>query len=381
MVTKYKYSVLRIFILLILCSCSSVNKEDINTKTNTSSTSYTVSLTNEQIKYAEIQIIRIKKHLISEEIECTGSVEASPNSQAVVGVPMKGYLKTIDAHIGQYVEKGQKLASAEHPDYIDLQLAYIETKSEFEYLHQDYKRQGELSLENAASLKTLQKSQAEFQKTEARLIALKKHLAFLGIDGDSLHIEDIHSEIILRSPISGIVTKVNGIIGMLYNENEPVFGIVCNNNPILHLKVFEKDANRIMRGQQVKFSPLNKIDQISKAKIISTTKSIDTDNSLNIYAQIKDPNADLLPGMYVRGSILIQSDSVYALPQNDVICLEEECLVFIKTDSSLFKALPVETGLVYQDLIEIINTSDQLLNSDIVTQGAYYLYSKLLEEE
>ena len=69
--------------------------------------------------------------MISDIIFCGGTIEASPNHEAYVSVPINGYMKKILKHIGEYVKEGQVLAILEHPDYIDLQRDFLETKSQY----------------------------------------------------------------------------------------------------------------------------------------------------------------------------------------------------------------------------------------------------------
>lgn len=340
-----------------------------------------VSLNSDQIARAGIKIGSFEKHLVSDIIECNGSVEADPNNQAMVSPAMKGYVRSIKVHIGDYVAKGDVLARLAHPDYITLQQEYLEIKSQHDYYKEDFKRQGELSMEEATSIKTMQQAQNEFRKTEARLFAYKHRLAFLGINPDSLHVEEIRTEISLISPISGYVTSINIHLGMLCQEEVPIFQIVSQRNALLHLKVFEKDAPNVKPGQNIHFSLLNDPSKVYNARLITATQSIDENNTINIHARISNPDHSLMPGMYVTAKIYLKSDSVFALNNEAIINTQDKHFIFERIDSTTFLSYEVITGRSMKDKTEILSISDKLRDSEIVVEGAYYLYSELTSEE
>jgi len=339
-----------------------------------------IRLSPGQVEMAGIETGYIQKHLISDIIHCTGSIEANANEQAYVSAPMNGYIKQIAVHIGDYVRKGQDLAVLEHPDYIELQKEYLETKSQYDYYKEDFKRQGELSLENATSLKKMQMAQNEFRKVEASFYALKEHLEFIGINTDSLYVDKIKSSIPLKSPISGYITKANGKIGQLCTPAMPVFEIIGNTNVLLHLKVFEQDAAKVQKGQSIEFNAINDPKKTHKAIISAATRSVDENNTINLHARIIDTDKHLLPGMYVKGKILVDTDSVFALNNQAVVKRNDSYFLFEKLDSSTFKLHQITTGRTSDILTEINPVNPDLLDAEIVISGAYYLKSKLQEE-
>ena len=280
---------------VILNSCS--RQTNINTDKPDVKPSNVVTLSSDQLSDAGIELGRITKMPLSTEINCSGTLEAGPNQQALVCAPLRGFLKKILLSIGDYVSKGTALAILEHSEYIILQQEFLEVSSQYEYFKEDFKRQGELTLEDAASVKTMQHAQNEFRKTEARLYSLRQQLGFLGINADSLTIDNMVPEIILRSPISGYITAIDGQIGLLCDENEPIFAIVGTQSSILHLKVDEKNTPIISKGKLVEFSLTNRTDKIYKAGIKSVLRSADGNNSLNIIAEILNPSKELIPGM------------------------------------------------------------------------------------
>ena len=365
---------------VILNSCS--RQTNINTDKPDVKPSNVVTLSSDQLSDAGIELGRITKMPLSAEITCNGTLEAGPNQQALVCAPLRGFLKKILLSEGDYVSKGTPLAILEHPEYIILQQEFLEVRSQYEYYKEDFKRQGELTLEDAASVKTMQHAQNEFRKTEARLYSIRQQLGFLGINADSLTIDNMVSEIILRSPISGYITATDGQIGLLCDENEPIFSIVGTQSSFLQLKIDEKNAPVILKGQLVEFSLINQTDKIYyKAGIKSVTRSADGNSSLNIIAEILNPSKELIPGMSVNARIVVSSDSVYSVNKDAVVISEGKNYIFRKINDTQFESIEVKTGRVADNRIVITQIPSDLLSSEIATFGANYLFSKLYKKE
>jgi cobalt-zinc-cadmium efflux system membrane fusion protein len=373
----------RTYLLLIivgffLSACSqnkSENKAEINKEINR------VVLTTDQVSNAQISTCLIQKQLIPDTVECDGIIESSPNNLAVVSVPMKGFVKRIFVTIGDYVNKGSVLAIFEHPEYVKLQQEYLETKSQYDYYREDFKRQGELSLENATSLKIMQQAQNEFRKTEVRLLALKKQLAFIGIEADSLNIYNIRSEIKLVTPITGYISKIQAQTGMLCTEETPVFQVVGNNNSTLHLLVNENYAISILKEKEVEFSVNNNSRKIYKALTEKAAPSIDENKNLSIYAIIQDGDQNLMPGMSVQAKIFIHIDSVYTLPLNAIFRLNGNSYIFIRSNSTDFEPVKIEVGKSFHDITEITAVTPEMLRKEIVTRGVDFLMTKIISKE
>jgi cobalt-zinc-cadmium efflux system membrane fusion protein len=340
-----------------------------------------IFLTKVQIMEAGIETSLLTRRVISENITCTGTIEADPNQKAQVSPAIKGYVQSVLVHPGDYVRKWQALARLTHPDYIRLQQEFLETKSQYEYFKEDFKRQGELSLENAASLKTMQLAQNEFRKTEARLFALKKYLSFLGIDADSLEVENLQPDILLRAPVDGYITDINAQIGMLCTEETPVFRIVGTKNLMLHLSAFGKDMTELRVGQIINFSVPSGAGHTYKARIKAIARAADVSDKFGIHAHIENNAGDLLPGMFVHAKIQTAPDSVWSVPEVALVIHNDQEYLFRKTSETHFEPVEITSGVTENGWTEILDFPPGLTGKEIVTKGAYYIHSEWMKEE
>jgi len=127
-----------------------------------------VTLTDEQIKAIGLKTGSIESRNLKTILKVNGKLTLPPQNQAQVSVLMGGIVKTIDVIEGQFVNKGQLLATLVNSEIIQLQQDYMENKSKLTYLQQEYDRQKSLQEERINATKTFQ----QFQLQEVALVKL-----------------------------------------------------------------------------------------------------------------------------------------------------------------------------------------------------------------
>jgi cobalt-zinc-cadmium efflux system membrane fusion protein len=360
--------------LLAETACDRTGDRKANSsRTDTAIAEGTLRLTPDQTAQAGIVTGKMEYQPVGSILECNGRIEVPPSNMAQVMVPVGGLVKRCPLNPGDYVYTGQLLAVLEHPDYIKIQQDYLETKSQWEYYKEDFKRQGELTVENAASVKTMQQAQASFRSVEVKMFSLKNQLRLLGINADTLNIENMSSTVNINAPISGYITDINVNIGKYVGPEQMVCEILNKNT--LHLQLFagEKDIHRVSRDQSVEFSlisdPVNRYKAVVKAispKIDASTKAF------SIHARILQIQPVFNPGMDVKAFISTAEHSGFTLPASAVVEDNDEQVVFAKTSGD-FKRVVIRTGITGNDRVEILDYPPGLPDSAIVLKGASYL--------
>ncbi|MBN2213400.1 MAG: efflux RND transporter periplasmic adaptor subunit [Bacteroidales bacterium] len=341
----------------------------------------TVVLNKEQIKLANISTGKIRKMLMGKTVECNGTVESHPNSVAVINAPMGGYIRSVSYIPGNYVAKGTVIAVLEHPDYIRLQQEFLETKNKLELYQEEFKRQGELTVENASSIKKMQQAQADYRITEVHYLSLKAQLKLIGINADSLYTDGIKTSIRIRAPISGTISRVNASIGKYSGPDDMIYEIVNTNDLHLHLKIFEKDMTMIKKGLHVNFWSMGVPGQKYNATINTIGQKLDeASNTFDIHARIQSGRDQLKTGMHVYAEIFLSRDSVYALPIEALVTSGDSRFAFL-SDDSLFTRFEVKSGIQQSDFVELIDLPDSLTKRDMVISGAYYLNAEMQAEQ
>jgi len=364
-----------IIILAFVISCKPGKEQETeNQPSNTENEG--IRLSQEQLDYAKIKTTVPEKKIISEQIACNGILDVLPGAKARVSPLMGGFIQQLHFSPGEKIEKGAVLATLTHPDFIDLQKLYIEAKSQMDFLSEEYKRQGELTVENAASLKNMQRAKADYLSAEATYKSLKSQLGIMGVDVQKIEKGDFIQSFQIKASISGIISELNVNTGQYVSPENYVFEIMNIQNLSVKLDIFEKDVEKIAIGQKIVCNTTT-----SRKSIITFLKRIDTKldettRTVKIFGEIENTNCSLKPGMYINANVLVHEKESLVVPAEAVLKDTENSYLFIQKNGAFFKIL-IKTGLQTNDFIEIVSSDTKLEESNVVTSGVYYLASIL----
>ncbi len=347
-------------------------------------------LTSTQYKTANIKTDSLQIRNISQVIKATGILDLPPQQLINISLPMHGILKHTDLLEGMYVKKYQPIAIIEHPDFIQLQQEYLETKARFELAKTEYIRQQELAKEEINAEKTLQQAQSEYAIYQARLAGLKAKLKLINIDLANLEAGNITGEIKLYAPANGYVTKVNVNIGKSITPTDVLFQLANTEHLHAELTVFDRDASKLKIGQIVNIFIIDELTP-RKATVYLIGKEIDKEKMVRVHCHFEKEVPELLPGMSLKAQIEIESQPVYTLPTQAIIEHNDKSYVFIQLNNSptynqkkdtavyKFKAVEVLTGGTGGDRTAITfkNPPSEPFQHKYVVQGVYYLLAKL----
>ena len=376
---KIKVLIAALFFLTVSSCAEKENQEQIQEATQEKAEK-TIQYSEEENNNGQIATGRLEQKEFSNIIEATGTIEIPPKYVATVSTPVGGFVEELLIYPGDYVKKGDVIATLKHPDYIMLQQSYMEAMHEKDYLEQEFKRQGELSIENAASLKRLQKAKADYWKSVANYKSLKAQLEMLGIDPNSLKNENFVSTIQIKAPIDGYVTELKANKGKYIAQNEFIYEIMDIRFMHAHIKVYEKDVSKIAVGQKITIELLNNPDKTYVSEVLRLGQKIqDEERAITVHSKISNKDGYLKPGMYVNARIQYNSHKAYVIPSSGVAQIENKFYVFMKTSDG-YRSVEVQKGGEMDEWVEIIDPPSGLLENDIVTKGAYYLMAEMEEE-
>lgn len=237
-------------------------------------------------------------------VSFNGVIIMPPKKTSTLTLTMGGSVKDIYVFEGDYVKKGQVVATLKNPDFILLQQEYLTASAQAEYLEKEYQRQEKLSLQEAASQKKYQQSKADYMSMKSRLEAAKAQLSLLDVDTDELKKGGLKTFLEIKAPISGYVTSMNINIGSYFGEGDAICQIIDKSEVMLLLTAYEKDLAHINTGDTVTFTVNGVEGETFEAEIISIDQTVNTENrSINVYAKVKNSNKLFRPGMYVNAQL------------------------------------------------------------------------------
>ncbi len=411
---KAKYKVLIAALIIIMASCNNkaesgtgTEKEEVHTDEESSSANKEVELNEAQYLASEISFGTFSTKNLSEVINATGYTKLPPQNQAEVSVYVSGIVKTINIIEGQYVKKGQVIATIESPEFTRIQEQYLTTKSNLEYLRLEYERQRILSSEGVNSQKQFQKAKADYDAERARYNSLLQQLNTMNINPNHGAV----STVPVVAPISGYVTEVDIKIGSNVQAGTALTTIVDNSKLHVDLLVYEKDLQKVKVGQKVRFVLTNQDNSEIIGQIFSIGKAFENETkSVAVHADIPNEKQQLISGMYVNALIDVGRNTVNALPSDAIVKAEGREFIFIlegvheetvqedkhehkegekheegetgkKEKKYHFQRIEVKTGTSQLGFVQVTALQELPADAQIVLKGAYYIQSHLLKSE
>lgn len=374
--------------LLFLGSCGQNPKNEAEkegTEESHGGESVEVELTESQMKAVDIQLGQIEQRDLNSIIRVNGEMALDPQKKAEVTSLLGGIVKQVTVIEGRSVSAGQTVAYLENTEIVELQKNYLTTKKEALIAEQEHRRQKELSSQGAGVEKTLQQAAANYEITKAQLTGLEKQLRQLSISPEQVSAGNMVTQIPLKTPISGTVSKINISTGSYVDMQTPLMSITDNAGIHCDVKVFEKDINMVKIGQEVDITLTNQPSVNLKAEIYEINKSFEGDTkAIIVHANIKrKSDLKLIPGMYVTGLINVGKQKTDAVPNDAIVSNEGKKYIFVLEKEDYeegvktyhFERVEVLTGISELGYTQITPVNKLEEGVTIVKANAFYLAS------
>lgn len=378
-----KLSIVFLGLIASIVSCKSGNNTDTVNKAPEVLPDDIVEMREDQIKLANIEMGAVEMHSLGNILKVNGVISVAPQNLATVCMPLGGFIKSTTLLPGNSVAKGQLLAVVDNQEFVDVQQSYLEAKNKLAFAEADFKRHTDLYNNDVYSEQNVQQVTVEYKNLKALVKSLEQKLILVGINPSRLNEGNISSTVNLVSPINGFLKSVNINIGKYVSPTEVLFEIVNNDKLFLQLTLFEKDADKVAKGQKVSFY-VNNEDETHEAMITQTGKSVGEDRTYMVYATVSSNCKNLLPGMYVNAFISESDLKVTALPSDAVVSFEDKDYIFTfeknkeeaGKEFTEFRMVEVKKGVSGSGYTEVkFPQGFNTVAARIVTKGAYNLLS------
>ena len=364
-----------IFFISGFYSCKNGEKQ-VQTETITINPPDIVTLSDAQLKLANVQSAALSKIKMGGLIHLSGKTDISPQNLFSISAPLGGFIKSMPWMSGMEVKKGQLIAVIENKEFIQLQQDYLMSKSAVYYAEKEFDRQKELYKTQSTSDKILLQAEEAFSlnKTEMRGLEEKLKLAF--INPALVKNENITSKTNLVTPVNGYISNINVNIGKYVQPTEVILDIIDNSKLYLVLKAFEKDIPFLKIGNLVTAYTNNMPDKKYKTRIALIGIHIKTAGYVEVTCLLDGLQNDLNPGTYMIADIESSSAYRWAIQEEAVVTFEGEEYMFYQEKNNAYRMVKTKTGLNENGFLEILNHED-FGEKKLVTKGAYTLLMKM----
>lgn len=364
------YFLLNSLFVLLLFSCSSDEKNTTEAKQTPNTTS--LQLSKKQIKALGIELGTLDQKQIGLSVYANGVIDVPPQNKSYVAMPFGGYVKKINVLDGMLVQKGQILMVVEHPEVIQLQQEFLELQGQQEFLSADYERQKDLFEKEAGSAKNFQQAKSAYLVNKAKLSGLTLKLEMANVNMASLRNGQIERTQNIRSPFSGVITKVTANVGAFAEPKDNLLEIIDLKHAHAELTVYEKYLSYLKKDQIVN---LQFVDQqtTATAKVFLIGRQISNERTVKVHCHFENLPKDLTPGSYLKAEIQAENQFHFTLPEEAIVQQNGKDIVFVQKGSNF---LPIEVDILMTQNGSVAITSAQisiLKKAQIVRKGAYEL--------
>lgn len=342
-------------------------------------------LTQQQYEALGMKIDSLQQRNMTGFVEANGQLEVPPQNEAAVTAVLGANLAEIMVIEGEQVRKGQVLAYISHPDLVRVQTEFLNAANELALQEKEFARQEKLYEAGVGSGETFQRAEAQRNNAKGRVQGLRSQLQLLNLNLERILKGNIAQRIPVISPIEGTVQKVNVKTGQYAQPQTSMFEIVNTEHVHADLMVFEKDVSKVKVGQEVEFSVESLPGTELRAEIISVGKTFEQDpKALHVHAEIENKPENLIPGMYVRGRINIDSTQTTALPESAIAKEGDTYFAFTaerEGEGWSFKPVEVISGATTGEWTAVQFLSAVEPETQFAYNNAYYLMAQMNKGE
>lgn len=336
------------------------------------------------IKEVGIETQTIKKENLSGVIKAPAKLIPNQDYEAQVGSLVQGRVHKVFVNEGDFVKEGQVLMNVEGLGIGEIKASYLKAKANLEYFKNAFERQKLLIEQNIGSQKFFQEAKAEYDKAQAESIAEDKKIHSIGLNHEDIAVssspEHIAGYLPIKSPINGIVSERNVVIGQLVDATTNAFKIINTNTLWAEGQIYEKDLRKLGGKPEIEFTTAAYPNERFNGKTILVGQTVDErSRTIKVRAALNNQNSKLKPQMFGEMFIPINSNAKgIAVPIEAIIKEDNKNYLFVVENDSTFKKKLVETGTELGGKVEIIRGLEE--GEKVVVKGAFFLKSELLKE-
>jgi len=335
---KIVFSVFVLVAIFALSACKNKHKEgdghnhgtEAATTTDEHEEENVAVLTDEQMKAVGVEIGSIEQKQLSKTLKANGALRVPNSNKANATSLFGGVIKSLNVEIGDFVRKGQVIATISNPQFIQLQEEYLSINSRIEFAEQELVRQRELNEGNVGAKKNLQSATTELNTLRTRKSSLNQQIQMMGINPASLSNASLKSSLVVTSPISGTVSNVFAKIGSYVDVSSPIAEIIENTALHLDLQVYEKDIPLIKIGQKIDFVVTNNPNKTYSAEVYSIGSSFSGEGkTIAVHSRITGDKTGLIDGMSITGMVSLDDVLSTAVPNDAIVNADGKYYIFL----------------------------------------------------
>ncbi|TGL51501.1 efflux RND transporter periplasmic adaptor subunit [Leptospira kemamanensis] len=334
-----------------------------------------LELTKEQRKEITMESETIQSTTIHTQIELLGETEAVPDQIMDVPARISGRVTSVHFVEGDFIKKGQKLATIDSPELAKLRSNYLVAKSKFHAAEQNLSRISSLVKMNLAA-----KQEQIDAEANLRVIESEKNSAEEALRANGLPIDNHSSGLyIVYAPKSGLALSRNAIPGSIINGNQILTTIANLSDLWFQAKIYENDLQYLSEGLSANVHLNAYPDLIFPGKLEHIGEKVDPE-SRTVHARVvfQNQNRKAKIGLFGKAILRVNERKGFQLPDYAIQSYQNRKFVFVEQKENQFRWLEVETGITTDHNTEVKKGIQE--GDKVVTKGAFELKAILFKD-
>jgi HlyD family secretion protein len=299
---------------------------------------------------------------LARTITANGSI--FPWQEIVIGPEVAGYrVAAVNVDVGDEVKRGQELVRLRDDllaaDAASKRANVRQAQATLENAAAAYRRAASLTVSGALSQSDVDKLRSEELAAQARVEVAKAEL-----DAAELRLKLTR----VTAPDDGVISVRNVTVGQIAQTGGEMLRMVRKGRIEWRAEIPESRLREVSVNQAVKLTTADGAQLDGKVRTVAPTVESASRAGL-VYVDIDSANAR--PGMFARGEIVVERSAAQMLPIASIVIQDGYSYVFGLTPNGTVERHHVETGIVKDDLIEILSGVQP--NDQVVAKGAGFL--------
>jgi cobalt-zinc-cadmium efflux system membrane fusion protein len=317
-----------------------------------------------------------KMQEVAGSLQVAARIDTDASRIARIGSPVAGRIIKLLVLEGQYVHRGEALATLHSTDLSDTQFSFIKAFSQENLAEQATKRAEQLVKADVMGQAELERRRAELLQASAEAAAFRTQLSGLGMSDAAIRklegSRKLNADYPVLSTISGTVLDRKVTIGQIVQPAEIAFMVADLSNVWVIADVPEESSGHLHKGMEVIVKVPALPDQTLHGKLSYVSPIVDpVTRTVQVRMDLPNPHGIFKPAMLAGMTFIDASERKNTVPSTAVVREENKDYVFVEIEPRKYMLREVSLGLESGD--NRVLESGVSPGEKIVLDGAFHL--------
>jgi len=313
---------------------------------------------------------------VAGSLQVAARIDTDASRIARIGSPVAGRIIKLLVLEGQYVHRGEALATLHSTDLSDTQFSFVKAYSQQKLAEQATERAEQLVKADVMGRAELERRRAEMLQASTEAAAFRTQLSGLGMSDAAIRkletTRKLNADYPILSTISGTVLDRKVTIGQIVQPAEVAFMVADLSNVWAIADVPEESSGKLHKGMEVIVKIPALPDQEIHGKLSYVSPIVDpATRTVQVRMDLPNPRGIFKPAMLAGMTFIDASERKNTIPATAVVREENKDYVFVQIEPNKFMLREVSLGLESGD--RRVLESGVSPGEKIVLDGAFHL--------